>query len=432
MTLRLRSPDRVAAPGLAAMARALLAGWLALVPAALISPRPAHATAEEFSSFDVELQEQDDETVIDHLLTRMPREWRAEWERAPLAFRTSQGCLTSGEWLMVNDLKVRTPMGRRSTFDINLRQSHDDTESFDYLGLGFHRRLGEGSIALIFAPSYDKSKQDFALRWELGADTSGFQLVTQFTLEDTFNNLWEFRQSRAGQASEPYVRHPYEAEVRVVRRREGLRLEGGGRWLTPGTKKIEGLYGFPTLGISSLWGALGYASVELKALGLEWEARGRNEQANGSDRPDSVGAGDYQDFRRQWSGEVSVRRALGARTSALAHWVYQERTQRYGLGIGPGVFGAVDRVYHLEVNRRLSPTLLLRVGGLYDRLGFGRAGITRFTSDNRNNEARAFIGLSARFGRVSVQGIEGIELNREPYEVTWHHDKGFVQLQTTF
>jgi hypothetical protein len=28
--------------------------------------------------------------------------------------------------------------------------------------------------------------------------------------------------------------------------------------------------------------------------------------------------------------------------------------------------------------------------------------------------------------------IEGIELDPEPYEVWWVHDKGFLHLQTTF
>ena len=37
-----------------------------------------------------------------------------------------------------------------------------------------------------------------------------------------------------------------------------------------------------------------------------------------------------------------------------------------------------------------------------------------------------------RFGRVSLQVVEGLELDREPYEVWAVHDKGFVQLQTTF
>jgi hypothetical protein len=141
---------------------------------------------------------------------------------------------------------------------------------------------------------------------------------------------------------------------------------------------------------------------------------------------------DFRDFRRQWSAELSARRALTPRVSALVHWFYQERTQRYGADIGPGTFAAVDRVAHVEVDGRLTPTLMLRVGGFYDRLGFSRSGQTRLASENRQKESRAFVGLIARFGRVSVAGVEGIELDREPYEVSFHHDKGFLQLQTTF
>ena len=410
----------------------LSALWIALPLGALVTPRPAHATAEEFSTFDVESQEEDDESVLDHLLTRMPRAWRDEWEHAPQAFRTSQGCLTSGQWFIFDQLKLRAPLGRRSTFDLGLLQSHDDTEAFEALELAFHRSLPSGAVGLVFAPNYDKSKQDFSLEWRYGADTTALEIETRITLEDTFNNLWEFRQSRAGQASEPYLRHPLEPGIRVVSRHERVRLEVGGRWLTPNTKKLEGLYGQPPFRIRTLWGALGYATVELRALGLEWGAGGRNEQATSSEYPDSVSNLDFRDFRRQWSAELSARRTFSPRVSALAHFFYQERTQRYGADVGPGVFAAVDRVTHVEVDSRLTPTLMLRVGGFYDRLGFARSGRTLLASEDRKKESRAFIGLIARFGRVSVAGVEGIELDREPYDVAFHHDKGFLQLQTTF
>jgi len=42
------------------------------------------------------------------------------------------------------------------------------------------------------------------------------------------------------------------------------------------------------------------------------------------------------------------------------------------------------------------------------------------------------VGLLAKFGNVSVEGTEGIELDTEPYQVVWHHDKGFLKLQCTF
>jgi hypothetical protein len=48
------------------------------------------------------------------------------------------------------------------------------------------------------------------------------------------------------------------------------------------------------------------------------------------------------------------------------------------------------------------------------------------------NESRAYVGLALRFGRLSLTATEGIELDPERYEVWNHHDKGFLQLQTTF
>ena len=48
------------------------------------------------------------------------------------------------------------------------------------------------------------------------------------------------------------------------------------------------------------------------------------------------------------------------------------------------------------------------------------------------NESRAYVGVSARFGRVRLDGVEGIELDPEGYEVWFVHDKAFLQFQTTF
>jgi hypothetical protein len=69
---------------------------------------------------------------------------------------------------------------------------------------------------------------------------------------------------------------------------------------------------------------------------------------------------------------------------------------------------------------------------MYDRIGIARAGVDPFFTYGSRKESRAYLGLDARFGRVSVSGVEGIELDQEPYEVTFHHDKGFLRLQTTF
>src|SRR5262249_50312728 len=82
----------------------VLALVLALGGVVLAPARPAHAGTEEFSTFDVATMEEDDESLMDHVLLRPPREWRSEWERAPQAIRTSQGCLTSGQWFIDTDL----------------------------------------------------------------------------------------------------------------------------------------------------------------------------------------------------------------------------------------------------------------------------------------------------------------------------------------
>ena len=61
-----------------------------------------------------------------------------------------------------------------------------------------------------------------------------------------------------------------------------------------------------------------------------------------------------------------------------------------------------------------------------------RSGTTPRVNYGSRHESRAYFGLDARFGRVRVSGVEGIELDPEPYEVWFHHDKGFLALQTTF
>ena len=74
----------------------------------------------------------------------------------------------------------------------------------------------------------------------------------------------------------------------------------------------------------------------------------------------------------------------------------------------------------------------MRLGGLFDRASVSKSSDTGYTSHGTRNESRAYFGLVARFGRVSLSGVEGIELDPESYEVWHHHDKGFLSLQTTF
>ena len=414
------------------MKRGAALGLAGLVALLALAPRLACATAEEFSTFNVEQQEEDDESALDHLLTRLPREWREEWERAPQAFRTSQGCLTSGQWFELNDLKVETALGRQARFAVGLTQRHDNTLSYDDLALSFRFPIRAGRIAVDFHPSYDKSRQDFALAWDTGPDTTSLYVLARFTIEDMLNNLWAWRQTRVGNQSEPYRRHPYVPEALVISRHPGWRLEAGGRYLTPSEKQVLGYNQASPPRIQTLWGVFGWGALEAEALGTRLELRGSNRQALGTDQVTDFSSGDHHDFRRQWSAEAMVSRALPRRLRALARWLYQSRTEIYGESLGPGRFDGLDRIAQLELARNLAPGWNLRAGALYDRVAFARRGATFFASEPRRKESRAYVGLQAHFGRVSVEGIEGIELDREPYQVVFHHDKGFLKLQSTF
>ncbi len=414
-------------PGAARLAALSLLAIAALVPAPA-----ARAGTEEFSTFDVALQEEDDESLLDHVLLRLPRAWRDEWERAAQALRTSQGCLTSGQWFIDTEMKLRAPLGRRAWLGVDLRQSESDAAAYNYLDFSFRFPTRFGVPGAMFRPLYDKSRQDFGVFWESGADTAAFLARAAFNLEDTFNNLWAFRQTRVGQVGEPYERHPFEPALALRARGDGWRAEASGQYLSPSRKRVVAYaYALQPRRLT-LWGTLGGAALEARALGLEWELRGANQQARSSDQPIDLSAGPNDSFRRKWSAEAAVRRALSPRLTAELRGLYHSRTQRWGPPFGPGAFEAVDRVLQLDAVWRARPTLALRVGALYDRIGIARSGAQPTYSYGSRKESRAYVGLIARFGRVSVQGIEGFELDPEPYEVWGIHDKGFVNLQTTF
>ena len=91
-----------------------------------------------------------------------------------------------------------------------------------------------------------------------------------------------------------------------------------------------------------------------------------------------------------------------------------------------------DRVLNAEFTYRVLPHVSTRVGGLYDQISIAQAGPAATKSYGTRHESRAYIGLVAKFGKVSLAGIEGIELDPEPYDVWFVHDKGFLQLQAVF
>jgi hypothetical protein len=182
----------------------------------------------------------------------------------------------------------------------------------------------------------------------------------------------------------------------------------------------------------TLWGTLGWLSVEGPAAGTTWEAHLSDRQALTTDVAVIGPLADHRDYRREWSGELVARRALSSGVTAMARAIYQDRAQRYGEGIGPGAFAGIDRLRQIELAWRASPAATCRIGVLHDRISIARRGVAAEYGYGSRKESRGYLGLALRFGQVSVQGIEGIELDHEPYEVWFVHDKGFIQLQTTF
>ena len=409
----------------------LPAALAALAALVLLAAPPAHANVEEFSTFDVALQSRDDESTLDHFLTRFPRAWTGEWAHATAGLRTTQGCLTSGEWFIDTDFKARAPLGQKAFLGIDYFQSDSDILHTDHLDLSFHFPMGAGAATAMFRPAPDKAAQDFALGWEMGADTSAFQMRAVWTLEDIFNNFWAFRQTVVGNLSEPYSRRPYEPALFIAVRRDHWLAEADAKWLTPSSKRIVDLVRSEATVENELWGAAGHVRAEASLGPMTLEVRGEHRQARTHDLPIAPTEVEDVDWRRQWSGEVALRGRAPDGTSIEARYFYQSRRQRHGLPAVQGELGVLDRMVNLEVLRSFGPRFTARAGGLFDRIGVARFRWDEFDYGTRN-ESRAYIGLAARFGRVLVSGTEGIELDPEPYEVWFVHDKGFLQLQTTF
>jgi hypothetical protein len=411
--------------------RAWLPATLALL--LLLAPTwaaPARASTEEFSGFDPIRATEDDESTLDRLLVRPPDEWDDEWAHAPQGFRTGEGCFTSGQWTMIHQLKTGAPLGRRARFGLELDELDTDLTSYQKLDLWFLFPQPAGTLGLMFRPCYDKSRQDFAVRWEVGADSTAAQLRLTYGLEDLFNNLWVWRQTRVGEQGEPYDRHPWEPALKTALRHERWRAEAEGRWLTPGRREV-GQYGTLTGQQSlSLWGVWARARAEARLAGTTWFVATEQRQARSTETIlADPSAGDGRDSRRLWHVETGARRRIGNVTTE-ARCYYGEATQAVRPPLTAVVYRSVDRLAQLEVRWVALPTLTVRVGGLFDRISYTQTLDPRWPT--WRNESRAYVGLMARCGRVRLSGVEGIELDPEPYEVWHHHDKGFLALQTTF
>ena len=406
---------------------AALALFLALAPV------PARATTEEFSTFDVTAMEEDDESILDHLLTAQPVEWRDDWERHPLAFRMGQGCFTSGQWIIDSDLKLKAPIGGSAWVAVEDRRYESDeaTDRHTDLWLRFGTRIG--TVGGYFRPYHDKSRQDFGFAWETGNDTLGFQSQVLLTIEDTFNNLWEFRQTRVGNLSEPYERRPYEPSLRFVQRSARWRAELSGKWLTPSRKQTISLITPDTSGYrtGTLWGALGEGLLEVDALGFRWSAAGGVKQAQSTYNertPDAEGSL----WRSLWRAELGAKRRILPHTTLSLRGIYIERDQDVNPPLGDNRFRAIDRVVWLESWSRLTDRFDLRLGAMHDRITVAESGPIPRGGYGSRTEGRAYFGLSARFGNMTIVGVEGIELDNEPYDVWFVHDKGFLTFQITF
>jgi len=402
----------------------------ALALAVLLAPA-ARASVEEFSTYDLARMELNDENFLDHWLTRQPRSWYREFADAPNAFRTSQGCYTSGEWYMRHDLKARAEFGERAYMDIGLQIVSDDIASWQWLRLDFRwPTSGAGTFGFRFAPTADKSNQDFSALWDWGAPGDPLQIGAVFTVEDAFNSLWEFRQSQVGDHHEPYRAHPLEPALWVATEGKRHRVELGGKWLTPLSKDIvdpdttqNGTY--------SLWGAKGALLAEFSFGAWATETRFETEQTQSSASTATV-PGTGRTYCRRWLVEGAARRAIGEKWTAEARGAYQDRTEDWRPPPSIANMRALDRGVALEFAGDVRENWRLRVGAMHDRVGLAEQGeMPAFTWGTRT-ESRAYVGLEARFGRIRVQGIEGIELDQESYDVSFHHDKGFLQLQAVF
>ncbi len=405
---------------------------LLLLLAALAAAVPARASIEQFSTFDVLAPEVDDENAIDYLLMRPTDNWRDEWDTSPAALRTDQGCMTSAIWYQANEFKARSPMGGRAWLDFGFVQHTDPEGSYQWLQFDFLHAVGNaGAAGFRFRPSYDKSQQDFAALWTSGDGRSPLQARFTFSVEDMFDELWTFHQIAVGdQHYEIYRVHPFEPSFELVWRGERHRIEIADAWLMPMRQDIVD----PSPAVSgtrSLRGDRGRVLAE-RALG-SWTLLSRFESTSArSTRSNLVDPGDGRNDRRQWSAEGGLRRVLGPRLTAEARYVYQVRAEDWRPPVASASFHALDRIGQGELAWQVRGEWRLRFGLLYDRIGIARTGeVPGFTYGSRK-ESRGYIGIQARLGRVRLQAMEGIELDSEPYKVTFHHDKGFLHLQTTF
>jgi len=416
-----------------------IAAIAGLACAAAFFAGSARASYEEFSTLYVGREEADDENLLDHVLVEQPAAWDQEWREARNGFRTAQGCFTAAQWYVDHDLKIRVPLGDTAFMALNVRDVSDDQSTYGWTRFDFRFPLAHaGLMGVRFIPSPDKSRQDVGLLWDHGNDVSRFQISAVMGLEDMFNKFWTLRQEKVGDESEPYERHPYEPALHLAWRgtphadgSRGPQLELNGKWLTPSIKRFD--TDDPTQRRRYwLWGVKHDAALTQDWGTWSGALRFRQVQASSFTRFLDGRPGSYHLYGRQFRGEASLARRVGEHGSVLLRFFYQERTQVWGPPYPSAVFHGIDRMPMIEGSFLLPRRFTGRVGFMRNRVTSNLPPRILLWSQGTRVETRAFLSLQKKFGRVRVAGVEGIELDKEPYPVTFHHDKGFLQLQTTF
>ena len=326
-----------------------------------------------------------------------------------------------------------SPLGQRARFGLQLDQVESDLVAYENLDLWFLFPQRAGTLGVMFRPYYDKSRQDFALTWELGADTTRDQLRLVYGLEDLFNNLWVWRQTRVGESGEPYERHPWEPAIKAALRRPRWRVETEGKWLTLARKRVNALRrpGVPER--ADALGRLGLGRDRGAGPGRHVDGAHREPagpQHRPAPRPLEPGtrAGRAACGRSSWP-RAARRGAASPSRGAGSTWTACRATGRRSPT--PASTRSTGRSSWRRAGRRGRGSSCGWAGCSTGSSVYKSGDTGRFTYGTRN-ESRAYLGLMARFGRVWLSGVEGIELDPEPYEVWHHHDKGFLQLQTTF
>jgi hypothetical protein len=218
--------------------------------------------------------------------------------------------------------------------------------------------------------------------------------------------------------------------MKLVWRGRGPRFETNAKWLTASAKQFL-TRDTTQRRVEELWGVKNDADLS-QGFG-RYLATVRYEMVQASRFSHfTIPNGDHHLYARRWRTDGTLMRSLGEHASVSLRYFYQERTQVYRPPISNVTQNVIDRMPMVESSFLLTHTLGMRVGFMRNRITVDNPGGTPTGTYGTRVETRAFFCLRKKFGKVWIQGTECIELDKEPYPVTFHHDKGFVHIQTTF